>query len=59
METAEEIVEILKNGGSHADAMEFFKKKFYNERIAAIYPIDAMELNTSIMIRLLEKELTE
>ncbi len=57
VETAEEIVEILKNGGSHADAMEFFKKKFYNERIAAIYPIDAMELNTSIMIRLLEKEL--
>lgn len=56
VETAEEIISILKNGGSHEDCMNFCKKKFYTDRIAAIYPIDAMELNTSIMIRLLENE---
>lgn len=59
VETAEEIVGILQRGGSHEDCLNFCKEKFYTERIAAIYPIDAMELNTSIMIRLLEKELTE
>lgn len=57
VETAEAIVGILKNGGSHEDAMAYFRKQFYNERVKAIYPIDAMELNTNIMIDLLEKEL--
>ena len=57
VKTAETIVKILQNGGSHQDAMDYFKKEFYNERIAPTYPVDAMELNTSIMIRLLEKEL--
>ncbi len=56
VETADEVVEILRKGGSHADCMAHFKKKFYTDKIAAIYPIDAMELNTSIMIRLLENE---
>jgi len=57
VETAEAIVAILKDGGSHEDAMAYFKKRFLNERVAAIYPIDAMELNTDIMIHLLKKEL--
>lgn len=57
VETADAIVAILKDGGNHEDAMAYFKKRFYNERVATIYPIDAMELNTNIMINLLEKEL--
>ncbi len=59
VETADAIVKLFKNGGSHDDAMAFFKQRFYNDRIAAIYPIDAMELNTNIMINLLKKELID
>ena len=37
--------------------MEFFRQKFYHGYIRAIYPPDAMELNTSIMLDLLTREL--
>jgi glyoxylase-like metal-dependent hydrolase (beta-lactamase superfamily II) len=57
VETANEITKILKNGGSHEQAFAFFKEKFFNDSVKRIYPADAMELNTTIMIRLLEKEL--
>lgn len=57
VETANEITKILKNGGTHEQAFAFFKEKFFNDSVKRIYPIDAMELNTTIMIRLLEKEL--
>lgn len=57
IDTARELLEILQKGGSHADAFEFFKKKYYTEEVAAIYPIDAMTLNTTIMIDLIDKEL--
>ncbi|MBQ4353567.1 MAG: MBL fold metallo-hydrolase [Clostridia bacterium] len=57
VETAESIVRILRGGGSHADAVRFFRDKFYRGNVPAIYPEDAMELNTGIMVRLLEKEL--
>ncbi|MBQ7295542.1 MAG: MBL fold metallo-hydrolase [Clostridia bacterium] len=56
-ETAQEIVDILKSGGSKKDALSFFKDKFYHGKVRDMYPIDAMELNTSIMINLIEKEL--
>ena len=56
--TAEEIAAILKRGGSKQEAMEYFKNKFYHGYVKTIYPIDAMELNTGIMIDLVEKELT-
>lgn len=56
-ETADKIVEILQSGGTEADALQFMKDKFYYGYIQSIYPIDAMELNTNIMIGLIKKEL--
>jgi len=54
--TAEEIVDMLKNGKDKGEIVEFFKDKFYFGYIKEIYPIDAMELNTGIMIDLLKRE---
>lgn len=56
-DTASDICNILKNGGSYNDALQYFKDKFYHGYIKTIYPPDAMELNTGIMIKLIEKEL--
>ena len=56
-ESAEEIVRILKNGGSHEEAVTYFRDRFYRGNVPAIYPVDAMELNTGIMVKLLEREL--
>ena len=55
--TAQEILRILKNGGSDKDAFAYFKETFYHGYVKEIYPVDAMELNTSIMVKLIEKEL--
>ncbi len=55
-ETAKEITDMLKDGKNKGEIAEFFKDKFYYGYIKEIYPIDAMELNTGIMIDLLEKE---
>jgi len=57
VETAEEIAKILKSGGSKDNALKFFKDKFYHGYIKKIYPLDAMELNTTIMVNLIEKEI--
>ena len=54
---AEGILEILKNGGSHTDAVRYFREKFYRGNVPQIYPEDAMELNTGIMVKLIEWEL--
>lgn len=59
VQTADEIVSILKDGGGRADAIGHFKNKFYHGYIKTIYPPDAMELNTSITVALLEKELLD
>lgn len=56
VETAQEIVGMLKMGRSKAEIAEFFKNKFYHGYIKIIYPIDAMELNTGITIDLLARE---
>ena len=56
VENAEAIVNILKNGGTKDDAMKYFRDKFYHGYVKIIYPIDAMELNTGIMVELLKKE---
>ena len=57
VETCAEIARILKAQGSHETAIEFFKSKFYKGSVLDSYPIDAFYLNTSITIRLIEKEL--
>ena len=54
---ANKILEILRNGGSEKDAFSFFRDTFYHGYVEEIYPIDAMQLNTSIMLKLIEKEL--
>ncbi len=56
-DTAEEIAEMLRQGKDKKEIMNFFKDKFYHGYIKTIYPIDAMELNTGIMIDLIEREL--
>ncbi len=57
VETADEIVRILQNGGSHDDAERYFREKFYRGNVPSIYPEDAMKLNTGIMVNLIEREL--
>lgn len=56
-ETAREIAKILSSSGTENDAFEYFKDKFYHGYVKEIYPIDAMTLNTNIMIGLIKKEL--
>ena len=55
--TANEIVCMLKNDKTKNEILQYVKDRFYHGYIKTIYPIDAMELNTSIMINLIEKEL--
>ena len=54
---AEEIADLLKVGGTKEEALGLFKEKFYHGRVREMYPVDAMELNTNIMIGVIEKEL--
>ena len=56
-ETAQEILKALKSGKPKAEILSDFKEKYYTPQVQEIYPIDAMELNTNIMINLIEKEL--
>ena len=56
-ETADKIRSILKSGGSHDDAVAWFRDAYYRDGVPAIYPEDAMMLNTNIMVSLIEKEL--
>lgn len=54
--TASDILEGLKRGDSHEKIFEDFKEKFWHGKTKEVYPYDAMKLNTSIMIKLIEKE---
>ena len=56
VETAEEIMNLLKNGGSHEDGVQHIREKYYCGNVPAIYPEDAMKLNTGIMVNLLARE---
>lgn len=51
------IVETLKSGGTKEDAADNFKRKYFNENVEKIYPVDAMNLNTEIMVNLIKREL--
>lgn len=57
VETARSIRQILSSGGSREDAIAWFRDTFYRGNVPAIYPEDAMLLNTGIMVDLLAKEL--
>ena len=54
--TAAELVAVLKSGRSRAEAVAYFREKFYHGYIKEIYPVDAMELNTGITVDLLARE---
>ncbi len=56
-ETASEIAQIIKNGGGDEDAFNHFMNKYYFGYAKEIYPIDAISLNTTIMVKLIKKEL--
>jgi len=59
VETASEITSLLLSGGTKSDAIQLFRNKFYHENVKVIYPEDAFELNTGIMVDLLERELLD
>ena len=59
METTDEIADMIKQGKPKDEITDYFKEKFYRGYVITIYPIDAMELNTSIMIDLIKREIVE
>lgn len=56
-DTALDVLSSLKNGRSTDEIISEFKDKFWHGYIKEIYPEDAVNLNTSIMIELIRKEL--
>ncbi len=58
-ETTDEIANMIKQGKTKDEIISFFKEKFYRGYVITIYPIAAMELNTSIMIDLITREIVE
>ena len=56
-DTLLEIVDLIRIGKSDEDVVEFFREKFYHGYVKEIYPSDAMELNTKIMIGLVHREI--
>ncbi len=55
-EVAGNIKTILENGGTKDDAVQYYKDTFFRGYVKTIYPIDALELNTRIIVDLIEKE---
>lgn len=58
-DTAKNVVEIYKAGGTVEDGVEYYKSRFYTGIVAPYYPINAFRLNTSIMVELIKKELVD
>ena len=56
-EVTEAIAAILRNGGAEEEVIAWVSERFYRGTIAEGYPIDAMRLNTSIMARVVAREL--
>lgn len=57
VDTAEGIAAIVKRGGTVEDAVKFFREKYYHGNVKTIYPEDALEMNTHIMVNLIAREL--
>jgi len=55
--TAEKVLGILKNGGGYEEAEKYIIDTFYRGHMKEIYPVNALKLNTGIMVKLIEKEL--
>ncbi len=58
-ETVTAICDIFKKGGTREDAIAYFRDTFYRAGVPAIYPEDAMMLNTGIMVDLIARECME
>lgn len=58
-DTAEKIVALYKAGGTEEEALAYYKERFYKDNVKPTYPINAFNLNTSIMIGLIKKELVD
>lgn len=56
-QTAADILCSIRNGESDEEIIADFKEKYWHGYIKEIYPEDAVDLNTSIMINLIRKEL--
>ncbi len=56
-ELCEFIVNHIKDGRTDEEIIEAFKLRYRKRYIEKIYPIDAVNLNTSIMISLIRKEI--
>ena len=56
-DTFREIADLLRQGKTREDCVEYFKNKFYKGYFKTIYPIDAMYLNTGITVDLIAKEI--
>ncbi len=52
-----EMLKMLKDGKTSEEIYQNFKEKYWHGYIKEIYPLDAMKLNTEIMINLIKKEL--
>lgn len=57
VDTARMVKKMLQAGKTKQQIGEFFKENYYHAHVAPTYPPDAFELNTGIMIGLIEKEL--
>ena len=56
IDTMEDFSERIRNGATDEELVEYFKSLYYHGHIQDIYPIDAMELNTGYMIKLIRRE---
>ena len=58
LEVVNTIKHILKNGGNKEDAVTYYKNKFFRGYVKTIYPLAALDLNTRIMVDLIDKEIS-
>ena len=57
IDVTEDILDMLEGGADDKEAFEYFSDRFYKGKLKEVYPLDAMTLNTNIMINLIKKEL--
>ena len=55
--TVASFLDSIRKGLCDEEIIQEFKEKYWHGYVREIYPEDAMELNTSIMIKLIRKEL--